>query len=808
MGKKIKTFFSDYLIALVIFIFCLLLFPPLDKYKLESRTSKGKNYVLKSFVDVNRDGISEYFKIEQKKNFLWSASLFNDDDVLLDKTNLPYSLFVNRKSNLVIKDFDSNGFLDFFLLGVKQDSLYLIKLEYNNDRLEMLSVEELFLEEVKNINQQYHFKTKIDYADLNGDGFEEIVILANAGSAILPRRIYSVDLKTKTVQKSPIAGINICDFTVTDLNNDGKQEILLNTRSGCDIKEDIFDEKSRFGKNVSPLVFKHQDKLLKYTDCSPWLVVLDNKLDYLFEPIPFRRLRGTIALQKGKYLGEDKIYAIYSNLNTLSLEPILMVFDTKGVKKFKKNLFEEQYAWAPLIIPEQPSSIDDVMFLDNRAKYFRITKDGVLSQANSNYIIKNTKNFVVSQIDNQRLFLTIYDGKLGICTEDEKLNADFHIPADLRDNLWISKKATHQKRDLIMIDANGAEIELSLSIRPCYTFRYLFWILYYVLILVILKLIRFFLKRIKVNKVANIDLVVEERVALIQRQKNELEALSKKIRKQHEIEHQQKENLEKRQEELANLYDRLSSSANYGKNLKTRILPNEESMKTVFPQSFVFFKPRNMIGGDFYAVEHFENKKILIVGDCPGEAISAGFLSIFLISLLKNIRFTNDLTASDIIKKVNKELYRHLSGYIELRGEGVEMAVLIFEENQEDNNTKLQIASANIPIYSFLPSAFLSMEEIMPNDYAIRSDIGNQAFADVDLVFPKDTMFYVATKGLFTQEGNDQKEAFGKKKLFTSLQHIRVLEMKKQREILINNFTEWQGIHYQNDDVLCVGLKI
>ncbi len=808
MNKFFKIISSNYLLAFYIFIIGVwVLHPSFDKYEWKVRYRKGKDYIFESFLDINSDGVSEYFKAKQKKNFQWSVSLFDENNILLDETDLDYYLFIHRKSNLIINDFNKNGFPELYFLGVRHDSLSLIRLEYNNDRIEILSVQSFFLDEVKNVNHQYHFRTKLDYADLDNDGSEEIVVLASAGAAIQPRSIYAVDLRTSEVKKSPISGMDIFDFTIADLEGDNKKEILLHTESSCSINEELFGITDSTQKDIAPSVFENRDVLLKYNDCDVWVAVLDGELDYLFSPIPVKGVSGAVCLQQGVYESKPAIYGVYSNIESRALEPVIMVFSPDGIVQLVKSIDEVEKCSAPLCIPKPPLSLEEVVIIDKRAKQFHLTEDWGMALVEDEYIIGNDNNTISTQFGDEKLFVSVSAGDLGLYTQDKELIIDFNIPADTEDNLWVSQRKESDTEDLIMIDSDGLELQVMLSVNPIYAFRYLLWLMYYLIALLLVKALYFLWIKRRINNEENINVLIQERMDAVESQKKELLKLTKKIKKQQEIEHQQKEHLEKRQEELAFLYEQLSSSASYGKDLKGNILPDVTQVNRYFPNNFIFFKPRNLVGGDFYWVESFGTKKLLIVGDAPGEAISAGFLSLVVISLIKSISFTEDMKASDVLKKINVALFKNLSGYLEKKGEGVKMAVLIFD-SKKDDKIPIQIASANVPIYAFLPNSFLSMEKIMPNDYAVHSDVSNQVFADVNVQFPEKTMLYIATKGLFLQEGEERKLSFGEERLPVILQRIRVLPTEKQKEILIENFTKWQGILYQTEDVLCVGIKI
>jgi serine phosphatase RsbU (regulator of sigma subunit) len=318
---------------------------------------------------------------------------------------------------------------------------------------------------------------------------------------------------------------------------------------------------------------------------------------------------------------------------------------------------------------------------------------------------------------------------------------------------------------------------------------------------------RFFSYKV-IQEKNRIEQIAEDRTKEIEKQKDDLKKLAIDLKEKNEIVFQQNKELNKRREEIETLYDKLTSSITYGKGIKDALLPSENDLKNIFPNSFHFFNPQNILGGDFYWIAKNNNRKILIVGDASGQGVSGAFLSLFAISMFNNINFDTSTKAASILKSLNNGIHKHFSNYLKNIDDGFELAVVIFDENDNNQRIKIEFSSANIPLYYFESDQVLNMKKLEANDFCVRADINALSFATQTVEVPKGTMLYLATKGLSQQIGGDREETFGKSKLKANLMKIHVLEIEKQKEIITQTFEKWKGINEQTDDVLFVGVRI
>lgn len=96
-------------------------------------------------------------------------------------------------------------------------------------------------------------------------------------------------------------------------------------------------------------------------------------------------------------------------------------------------------------------------------------------------------------------------------------------------------------------------------------------------------------------------------------------------------------NLEAQNKVLENINRELTDSITYASRIQKALMPTNEALLSYFPNSFVFFKPRNIVSGDFYQVFENRNKIFILVADCTGHGVPGTFMSLLGINLIRQI---------------------------------------------------------------------------------------------------------------------------------------------------------------------------
>ncbi len=289
------------------------------------------------------------------------------------------------------------------------------------------------------------------------------------------------------------------------------------------------------------------------------------------------------------------------------------------------------------------------------------------------------------------------------------------------------------------------------------------------------------------------------------------------------------ENLEQKVEErtkkLKKANNSITDSIVYARRIQKAIIPSREFINKITLDNFIFFKPRDIVSGDFYWAEQKGDFGIIVAADCTGHGVPGAFLSMLGISLLDRIvADTKEVNAAYILDKLRIGVKKALHQELTLGGskDGMDIAIICFDKKTK----KLQYAGAYNPLYIIRDinddlsnnlrvfsdtkiSTTKKLIEIKANrmpigiHYKVEKDFTNNV---IDI--KKDDLFYIFTDGYADQFGGKKVTKFLIKKLKKLLLQISEESLSKQKDILENTLKKWQGPVRQLDDILVIGLKI
>ena len=254
------------------------------------------------FYDLNGDGTSEVLIIYYNASKNLAVSIGSLKFTTINQFNLPGRL-TGSGAILDLHDIDSNGVTDLFLCTEKNDSLFLTIIDdlYGHPT----TTREFFLDPINqyNDNGDYLFIPG-GISDLNGDGSPEYVMAINGGHSLQPRRVYAVDIKNDTVIKSPVSGAAVVSLDLFDLDQDGFDEIILNT--------------------VAPENFKSP---IPFRDSISWLMVLDEELQFYTPPVPMNGPPSWVSAEPFIYEGNHYMMTYHRYRRDNEYEAVMAIYD-------------------------------------------------------------------------------------------------------------------------------------------------------------------------------------------------------------------------------------------------------------------------------------------------------------------------------------------------------------------------------------------------------------------------------------------------------------------------------------------------
>jgi serine phosphatase RsbU (regulator of sigma subunit) len=271
-----------------------------------------------------------------------------------------------------------------------------------------------------------------------------------------------------------------------------------------------------------------------------------------------------------------------------------------------------------------------------------------------------------------------------------------------------------------------------------------------------------------------------------------LQAFNEEITEQKEvIEHKNKE---------------ITDSINYAKRIQESILPLKAEIQQTFLQSFVLFKPRDVVSGDFYWFNSQNGKNIIACVDCTGHGVPGAFMSMIGNTLLNEIINERGVTSPAGIlgllhERVRQSLKQDLKNS-ETR-DGMDVSVCVF--NKEF--TQMEFAGANRAVYIVRKGV---LEELKPDKQAIGGDQIEQdrIFTNHKIDLEKGDTIYMSTDGYADQFGGEKGKKFMVRRFHQTLLEMQHLTMDEQGQLLKRIIEKWQGKIEQVDDILVIGIRV
>ncbi len=246
----------------------------------------------------------------------------------------------------------------------------------------------------------------------------------------------------------------------------------------------------------------------------------------------------------------------------------------------------------------------------------------------------------------------------------------------------------------------------------------------------------------------------------------------------------------------------ITDSINYAKRIQDSILPSREELAESFSDHFLFFRPREIVSGDFYWLSNSHSgKTVLAVADCTGHGVPGAFMSMIGNTLLNKIVNESQVTApARILDQLNEGIVHALHQESRSQDDGMDISICLFEKE------KITFAGANHSLYVVSEN---SLEEIQGDIYSIGSMFGKKDFSfSQKEVVGKRTCVFLSSDGYTDQRGGEKGKKFGTKSLHRMFIDIAGRTAAQQLLEIEKTFNAWKQNYAQLDDVLVMGIKL
>ncbi len=289
-------------------------------------------------------------------------------------------------------------------------------------------------------------------------------------------------------------------------------------------------------------------------------------------------------------------------------------------------------------------------------------------------------------------------------------------------------------------------------------------------------------------------------------QKEEIEQQNHKIEQQkHNIEVKNR-NIEEAYQIIENYIGKITDSIRYAEQIQNSILPDIENLKQIFQDTFTYYKPKDIVSGDFYWYTVRGDKVFIALADCTGHGVPGAFMSIIGMDLLNQIVIQQSCEEPDkILSFLNNELREKLrKGKEELiLKDSMDIALCIIDKKARE----VVYSGALIPLFIVTEG---KVSEIKPNYTSLGASnrLVNKEFKVHHFTLNPESWIYLTTDGYIDQFGGELNKKFMRSRFVEFLLNVHEHPSNIQIEEFDNQFLSWMGDREQLDDVLVWGIKI
>jgi serine phosphatase RsbU (regulator of sigma subunit) len=254
----------------------------------------------------------------------------------------------------------------------------------------------------------------------------------------------------------------------------------------------------------------------------------------------------------------------------------------------------------------------------------------------------------------------------------------------------------------------------------------------------------------------------------------------------------------------------LNESIIYAKRIQEGMMLKEKHLDRLFRESFLLFRPKDIVSGDFYWFTKLENKIIIAVADCTGHGIPGAFMSVLGISLLNQIVIEEKNTdVSFILQRLDHKLKKAFGYSSELPEgdkylyDGMDIALCCIDTDSKN----FSFAGAFRPLYHIAGTELTRLEG---SRYPI-GGLNLEASREYDkktMSYRSGDRLYLFTDGYQDQFGGRNNKKFMAAGFRKTLIKTSGLSMRTQQLELERIITEWADNYEQTDDILVVGILL
>lgn len=269
------------------------------------------------------------------------------------------------------------------------------------------------------------------------------------------------------------------------------------------------------------------------------------------------------------------------------------------------------------------------------------------------------------------------------------------------------------------------------------------------------------------------------------------------------------EDLEKSKQLIENQNMKITDSINYARKIQRSIVPDINMIKKEFPDSFIFYKPKDVVSGDFPWLYPKGDFVYIAAVDCTGHGVPGAMMSLIGHFLLNEINSHREILApSVVLDKLDEHVRTTLQQDVfeDAARDGMDIALCRIHTKTNE----LEFSAAHRPLFVVNKNGELNEFKGDKKDIGGPSRLkrkGDQKFANHKIQLNKGDTIYFFSDGLPDQFGGPEKLKFSPAKIRSIVTDNYKLSMDKMEKKFEDEFMGWMGDMKQMDDVLLISLR-
>jgi PAS domain S-box-containing protein len=256
--------------------------------------------------------------------------------------------------------------------------------------------------------------------------------------------------------------------------------------------------------------------------------------------------------------------------------------------------------------------------------------------------------------------------------------------------------------------------------------------------------------------------------------------------------------------QLLDQHKDITDSLYYAQRIQQSILQTSEQLQAFFSESFLLYKPKDIVSGDYYWFYEDDRYKFIAAIDCTGHGVPGAMMSMVANSIFKEVFINKKLTdPSLILSGLDVELDKAINTSKDATfNDGMDVALIRIDKLT--NELVFSGAFRNIHI-----AQNNELIELKGSRYPIGFYSGvTKCFENTTVSLQKDDAVYLYTDGFIDQFGGEKNKKLNKSNFKELLKTIADMSLDEQEAFLDYSFNNWKQNNEQTDDVLVIGIKI